>query len=128
MTKQAFYTRLTLFTLALAGILFLIQSKYDISQLIWGALAYFALLTMAVYVISQSGLKKDNKTFITRTYGAIGIRFLFSLFPLIIYFIFSPQKQLSFAFAYMFLYFFYTSFEIYCLVVNLRPDSNKPTE
>ncbi len=128
MKKQKFYSTLILFTIIIALILLIIQSKHDISQLIWVALLYFIFLTIVVYIVTQSGLKKDNKTFITRTYGAIGIRFLFSLFPLLIYFIFSTQKQLSFVLVYMFLYFFYTSFEIYCLVVNLRPDSKKPTE
>ncbi|OYU96875.1 MAG: hypothetical protein CFE21_00900 [Bacteroidetes bacterium B1(2017)] len=96
-----------------------------LSNLAWLALAYFLLLTLVTYKITYSALPKDNKTFIYRTYSAIGIRFVFSIFPLFIYLIFSPERQLAFAVVYLFLYFFYTAFEIYFLVVNLRPDLKK---
>ncbi len=125
MSKATYYKQLTLFTLIVAVILFLVQFKYDISQYIWLCLAYFFLLTVGVNFVLKSGLNKSNTTFITRTYSAIGIRFLFSLIPLILYFMLAVKVQLMFAIAYLFLYFFYTMFEIYCLVVNLRPDSKK---
>jgi hypothetical protein len=125
MGNNKFLIRLLVFTLALAIPVFLVQQKYDISPVIWLALGYFALLTLVVYRIAVSGLKKDNKTFMVRVNGAIGIRFLFSVFPLAIYLFFSPRKEIPLLFCYLFLYFFYTAFEIYHLVVNLRPDSNK---
>lgn len=102
-----------------------LQTSIQLSNLAWLALIYFLLLTLVTYKITQSGMPKDNKTFIIRTYSAIGIRFVFSIFPLFIYLIFSPERQLSFAVVYLFLYFFYTAFEIYFLVVNLRPDLKK---
>jgi hypothetical protein len=98
------------------------QTKIQLSNLVWIALAYYFFLTLVTYKIMNSGFPKDNKTFITRMYSAIGIRFVFSIFPLFIYLIFSPERELSFAVVYLLLYFFYTAFEIYYLVVNLRPE------
>jgi hypothetical protein len=128
MNKLQFFPSLVILTGVLA--LFILgfqhlQSQVSLSNLVWGALIYYFLLTAFTYKISYSGLPKDNNTFITRIYGAIGIRFLFSIFPLFIYLIFSPERQLSFAIVYLFLYFFYTAFEIYFLVVNLRPVQKK---
>ena len=128
MNKLKFYPSLIILT-GVLGLLILsfqkFQTQIDLSNLIWIALMYYLLLTAITHKISNSGLPKDNKTFIIRTYSAIGIRFIFSIFPLIIYLIFSPERQLSFAVVYLFLYFFYTAFEIYFLVVNLRPDLKK---
>ncbi len=128
MKKSTFIKSLLILTAVLAVMLFCFQQfvpSTPLSNLVWPALFYFFLLTLVTYKITQSGLPKDNKTFITRTYSAIGIRFIFSIFPLFIYLIFSPERQLSFAVVYLFLYFFYTAFEIYFLVVNLRPDLKK---
>jgi hypothetical protein len=128
MKKTNFIPSLLTLT-ALQGVLLFCFQQFVtsilLSNLAWLALIYFFLLTLVTYKITQSGLPKDNKTFITRTYSAIGIRFVFSIFPLFIYLIFSPERQLSFAVVYLFMYFFYTAFEIYFLVVNLRPDLKK---
>lgn len=130
MKKDNFYPRLIVFTIIMAVLLFLIQNfqqKIAIGNLCWGALIYFFLLTLIVYRISYSALSKKNEIFLGRIYSAIGIRFVFSVFPLIIYLIFVPVRQIPFIIVYLFLYFFYTAFEIYYLVVNLRPDSKKIT-
>ncbi len=128
MKKTNFIPSLLALTALQGVLLFCFQqfvTSISLSNLAWLALIYFFLLTLVTYKITQSGLPKDNKTFITRTYSAIGIRFVFSIFPLFIYLIFSPERQLSFAVVYLFMYFFYTAFEIYFLVVNLRPDLKK---
>ena len=120
-----FIRSLLLFTLAM-GLLILgynfIGAVHPMSWLIWPALFYYSLLTLVVYFISASAMQKDNKTFITRIYSAIGIRMVFSLFPLGIYLWLSQQKNMPFILAYLILYFFFTAFEIYLLVSNLRPD------
>lgn len=128
MKKNNFYSRLILFSLFIAIVLFIIQSvqqKFVIDYLCWGALIYFFLLTIVIYKISYSALSKKNEIFLGRIYSAIGLRFVFSIFPLIIYMIFVTERQIPFIIVYLLLYFFYTAFEIYFLVVNLRPDSKK---
>jgi hypothetical protein len=128
MIKNKFYSSLSILTLVMVILIFCFQqfqNSISVNNFVWIALVYFLLLTLLTYKITNSGLPKDNKTFITRTYSAIGIRFIFSIFPLFIYLIFSPIRELSFIVVYLLLYFFYTAFEIYYLVVNLRPDLKK---
>lgn len=128
MVKNKFYSSLILLTSVMAVLIFCfqhLQNSISLNNFVWVALVYFLMLTLVTYKITNSGLPKDNKTFITRTYSAIGIRFIFSIFPLFIYLIFSPIRELSFVVVYLLLYFFYTAFEIYYLVVNLRPDLKK---
>lgn len=122
MTTRQFYTKWLFLSAILALIAYLAQEKYAISFLIWAAFVYHALLALVTYYIANSGIKKDNKTFVTRIYGSIGIRFVFSIFPMLIYLLFSNVKEIPWVISYVLLYFFYTSFEIYCIVVNLRPD------
>ncbi len=128
MNPALFLKKLITFTLTIAILMLLISQfshTIQVSTWAWAALLYFFLLSLATGLITQSGLQKDNKTFMSRTYGAIGIRFIFSLFPLLIYLLFSNSRDFTLIVIYILLYFFYTSFEIYFLVVNLRPDYKK---
>ena len=114
------------FAVALLILLFqTLQSKIQLSNLIWPALLWFMLLSYITFLITSSTKDKNNKTFITRTYSAIGIRLIFSVFPLIIYLFFYPSFELTLVMAYFLLYLLFTSFEIYFLVITLRPDSKK---
>jgi hypothetical protein len=125
MSKFNFHKSLVALTLICGLLIFAFQSfqsKWVLDSLVWISLFYFFCLTWLTFKIANSGFKKDNKTFITRIYGAIGIRFIFSISPLIIYLIFYPKREMPFIIAYLLLYFFYTAFEIYYLVVNLRPE------
>ena len=128
MISQSFYKIISLTSLVLAifiGCIDYFNGSFSNSLLVWAALIYLYLLSCVIYFVSHSGLKKDNKTFITRIFSSMGIRFIFSLFPLLIYLIFMPSKDIYFIIMYLFLYFCYTAFEIYFLVANLRPDSKK---
>lgn len=125
MSKPRFFPALLILTLVMGVVLVIAQQQVAITNLAWAALVYFFLLTLVLYKIAYSALPKDNKTFLTRIYSVIGLRFLFSLFPLLIYLLFANKPELSFAVFYLLLYFFYTAFEIYFLVVNLRPDLKK---
>lgn len=117
-----FLLKLAIFSIFLAIMLFFAAGKFQISNIIWFGYGYLVILSAVSYLIAYSGLKKDNKTFLTRIYGSIGIRFVFSIFPLIIYLIFSNIKDIYGIIAYVLIYFFLTSFEIYHLVINLRPE------
>ncbi len=128
MKKNKFYLSLGLFTIVLAVILFIVQNfqlKIEIGNLSWAALIYFSVLTLVIYKISYSALDKNNKTFLWRIYSAIGLRLIFSVFPMIIYVFFVREHQISFIIVYLLMYFFYTAFEIYCLVITLRPIQKK---
>ena len=119
-----FTKTLLLLALCCACVIGLIQTAqhyFVLSNLVWIALLYYVLLSYITFRITHSSINKDNKTFFTRTYSAIGIRFLFSLFPLILYMLFSPSVSLPLVVVYLLFYLLFTSFEIYFLVVNLRP-------
>lgn len=90
------------------------------------ALLYYSLLSWITFRITHSAITKNNKIFFARVYSAIGIRFVFSLFPLVIYMFFIPAISIPFVITYLLFYLLFTSFEIYFLVVNLRPDFNQP--
>ena len=116
------------FTIILAiviGLLQNLQHTIHISNLIWAALLYYFSLSYITFRITSSTVDKSNKTFITRTYSAIGIRLIFSIFPLIIYMFFYADIEVPFVISYFLLYLLFTSFEIYFLVITLRPDSKK---
>lgn len=128
MIKTLFFKKLSSFTVFLACLILIIQNFQDklvLGNLIWASLLYYYLLSLSTGLITISGMKKNNKTFITRTYSSIGIRFIFSIFPLAIYLFFSATQEIPLIVAYLLLYFLYTSFEIYFLVITLRPDSKK---
>src|SRR4051812_47525071 len=102
-----FLKRLSVLAFLVAGILFCIQhfqKKVVLGDMVWAALFYFFLLSVSTWAITRSGLSKNNKTFITRTYSAIGIRFIFSIFPLAIYLFFYPVLEIPFIIAYVLLY------------------------
>lgn len=114
--------KLVLFSLPIALLVFAIQHFFSMHSGIFAAQAYMILLTLINFKIAESGVKKDNQTFIKRIYGSMAIRFLFALFPLLLYFIFVRVKEIPLVLTYVLLYLFYTSFEIYLLVAKLRPD------
>lgn len=120
--------RLVLFTAVIMVLMAIADGLWDklhFSMMSWMAPLYYLLLTAITGLITGSGLKKDNKSFMTRTYASIGLRLVFSVFPLFIYLFTVGADDLDFIILFILLYFFYTSFEIYSLVVNLRPDSKK---
>lgn len=128
MFSNPFVRSISILALVLGlGMLFFnqFQSKWNLGWLSWISLLYYYLLSLVIYLVSASGIKKDNKTFITRVYSSIGLRFVFSLGPIFIYLLFSPVKEMSFIISYLLFYLFFTAFEIYFLVVNLRPDSTQ---
>ena len=128
-TTVAHFTKtLLVLTLCCACVIGLIQTAqhfFVLSHLIWLALLYYALLSYITFRITHSSVNKDNKTFVTRTYSAMGIRFLFSLFPLVLYVLFSASVSLPFVVAYLLFNLLFTYFEIYFVIITLRPDFKK---
>lgn len=116
--------KLILFSLFLTFSVSMCSMLFPLHIGIYLAQAYLFLLTFINFKIAESGVKKDNQTFIKRIYGSMAIRILFGLFPLLLYFIFVKTKDIPLVLCYVVLYLFYTTFEIYLLVSKLRPDLN----
>jgi len=92
---------------------------------IWGAFAFFVILTLVIFAISTRALKMNVKNSMTLIFGAMFFRLFLSLIFLIGYLVISGKKDIPFAVGFMALYLLFQVFEIYHLVANLRPDLKK---
>ncbi|MFT4522520.1 MAG: hypothetical protein ACI8ZN_001470 [Bacteroidia bacterium] len=121
---KQFLIRWVILIVASIGILVLIHNAADeqIENWTWGAVLFYSLLTLFLYSLSDKLLKSGSKMFITYVYGSTFIRFLFSIFFIIIYLITNDLVSKSFIFSFIGLYLLFTTFEIYHLVVKLRTE------
>lgn len=88
----------------------------------WFALGFFFLLNLLVNFLSQTALKGSQKSFVTFVYGSTGIRFIFSIFFIVIYLMVSDIMDKMVIGVFLFLYLLFTSFELYHLVAKLRAE------
>jgi hypothetical protein len=87
------------------------------------AIAFFAILTAAIYPIAKIGrTQNDGYAFITTAYITIGMRFVLSMCYIIFYKLTHDKYDIGFIFAFFISYIFYTVFEITSLTGKLRPD------
>jgi hypothetical protein len=79
-----------------------------------------AIITLLIYYLSDIGIKKggDNQTFILL--AAISIRLIFTLFFLFILTQKTKVESILFVINFFSVYLLFTTFEIYCLLRNLR--------
>jgi len=66
--------------------------------------------------------KAKGGRFVTLFMGTLALRMFFCIAFLVLYLIFSRQKDIPFICYYLLLYLFYSAFEIYLLLSNLRAD------
>jgi hypothetical protein len=121
----SFLLKLSGLTLFISGIIFVLLKNvptYNPGSSIWIAVAFFYLLTLVLYSMAMMGLKRSQKTFIVSVLGSMTLRFIFSILFLVIYLIINPEKNKAFIISFLFLYLFYTIFEIIQLVRKLRPE------
>lgn len=124
----SFILKLTGLTIIITGIIFVLLNNvkaYNPGPFIWIAVAFFYLLTLALYSMAMMGLKRSQKTFTVSVLGSMTLRFIFSLLFLVIYLIINPEKNKAFIISFLFLYLFYTIFEIFQLVRKLRPEKSR---
>lgn len=86
----------------------------------WKVYGFMAIITLLVYYLSDIGIKKggDNQTFILL--AAISIRLIFTLFFLVILTQKTKVESILFVINFFSVYLLFTTFEIYCLLRNLR--------
>ncbi|MBI1307664.1 MAG: hypothetical protein GC181_13760 [Bacteroidetes bacterium] len=88
----------------------------------WGALAFFLSLTLFLNWLGDYMMTKGSRTFLNFVYGSTFIRFIFSIFFIVIYLIVNEVVDKYFIFTFGLLYLFYTAFEIFHLVTKLRAE------
>jgi hypothetical protein len=84
-----------------------------------------AIITLVVYYLSEIGIKKggDHQSFILL--AAISIRLILTLFFVVIFTQKTKVDSLLFIINFFSVYLLFTTFEIYCLLRNLRHQIKK---
>src|SRR6185312_12765480 len=123
MKNKAFYRNFILLFLGVCIFIYVgIRSDFKwIHPYVWIIQFYFLVITLLTHFISSKGLKKITEFHIFYM-ASMGIRFLVSLFFIFVSLWFSEGGHIVFVVDFFILYFLYTSFEIYFLLTNLRPD------
>ena len=123
-----FYIYLFILTVVLGAISYTTYSLIlERSWSIWSvsALFFFMLLTSLTYFITDMGFRRNSQTFFRGLYGSIGLRFLFSIFFIVIYLIINEVKDKMFIVEFLLFYLFFTMFEIFHLVAKLRSEKKR---
>lgn len=126
-----FYLYLLILTLFLAGLLAAAQTLlgwYGQGNLIWFALGFYVLLSVVSFQYTLSAKHLENNRFVGRFLMTTGMRIILCAIFLAIYLIISVEREQSFVLTFMCLYLFYTIFEIYHLVIKLRPEKKSEVE
>lgn len=126
-TKNNFYYGivliLALFYLAQWTLVKMGKPDY-VSPFYWWIQAYSVAIALIGHWLTSKGLSKRND-FHLYFMGSMTIRMLAALFFLLIFVLYLSEKQDVFVINFIVAYFAYTGFEIYYLLTNLRPDSEK---
>jgi len=126
-TKNSFYYGivliLALFYLVQLTLLKMGKADY-VSPFFWWIQGYSVLITLLSHWITSKGLSKRND-FHLYFMGSMTIRMLAAMFFLLAFVLYLAEKQEVFVINFIVAYFAYTGFEIYYLLTNLRPDSEK---
>jgi hypothetical protein len=126
-TKNSFYygivLLLALFYMAQVALVKMGKPDY-ISPFFWWIQGYSVLITLISHWLTSKGLSKRND-FHLYFMGSMTIRMLAAMFFLLVFVLYLSDNQEVFVLNFIVAYFAYTGFEIYYLLTNLRPDSDK---
>ncbi|HCS21613.1 MAG TPA: hypothetical protein DIW47_13830 [Bacteroidetes bacterium] len=123
MTFGKFTLRLAAFSALLAVILQLIFTNTSLlPKVLWWAFGYMVVITLIIYYISVFSLKMNVKNSMSLILGSMFFRLFSSLLFLIIYMVITGSRDIPYVVGFMCLYLLFQVFEIYHLLVNLRPD------
>ncbi|MFM9945826.1 MAG: hypothetical protein ACKVQB_11410 [Bacteroidia bacterium] len=125
-----FYTQLFLITLICGAILFIsdVTGFTHIGLIGWIALAFFAILTTVLTNMSLRSAAKSDSRFVTGVMGGVGLRMMFCVLFVIIYWVTAKERNTFFIIYFFILYLFFTVFEIKFLLSKLRPDNKNGIE
>lgn len=85
-------------------------------------LLFFAMLTLASFLLSYRSLGKDRFTFVNTAYGTFSLRMFATVLYIFFYLRDRGTYSKSFILFIFAVYIFYTLFEIYYLTAKLHPD------
>lgn len=121
---QKFFKQLSILTISAGGVLVLVHFLFNqpVDSWTWLGFAFFVSMTIFLYWLAEKAMSRSHKTFLNFVYGSSLIRFIFSIFFIVIYLIINEVAGRSFIFSFLFLYLLFTSFEIFHLVAKLRSE------
>jgi len=82
------------------------------------------MISILSHLISQIGIK-NNGEFHVFYLGSMAVRFILSLFFILLSLVYLSENKIIYAANFFILYITYASFEIYHLLRNLRADSQR---
>lgn len=126
MQKNRFWVEFLGFTLFVFGLIqvFSYYKSEWVSDIYWVILGFFVLISLIAHFVAQIGVK-NREDFHMYYFVSMGIRFFISLFFIVLSAILLQDGRVTYVLNFFVIYILYTSFEIYHLIRNLRPDSGK---
>ena len=91
----------------------------------WLIFGFMAGITVIVYLVSWLGIKNGGQGQVMMTLGGVVIRLIMSMFMVLFYLETFEVDPIIFIVNFFSVYFLFTVFEIYCLLVNLRHQIKK---
>ena len=113
---------LTLVTIGLSMVLDNSMERIDLGDFTWIIPIFYFVLTIISYSIIYFGKSGRQATFFARMAGGMMLRMFLCIIFITIYLYFSEVTNIPVVIYFMFLYFIYTTFEIYDLVYKLRTE------
>jgi hypothetical protein len=124
-----FYVGLLLIVIITCGTTFIVEqlTVYQL-QTTYFAIGFYTLLTWVAFQLAMLGKDKSNKTFMRAFFSSLYLHLFLSIGFILIWLIFSKERNIPFIISYLILYILFTVFEVLSLLNNLRPISkNKPS-
>lgn len=128
MTFSRFLTLFSLIILVSGGAAILIESLTEGEVLIpkfWVLFGFLTFLTIIAFWAASLGIKKGGEISVYAIMGSVILKLLFSMVVVLVYLLRIKVNGIDFATQFFSVYFLFTAFEVYCLLVNLRHQNKR---
>ncbi|TAH25265.1 MAG: hypothetical protein EAZ07_07685 [Cytophagales bacterium] len=129
-TLYNYYTMLLIISIVIFSLFYItsnfISKEYIYSEF-WLIQFFILVITILGHLISSIGLNSKSGMHLFSMAG-MSLRFFLSLIFIFISVFVLKLESVAYVLNFFILYFVYTSFEIYFLLRNLRPDSKKKVQ
>lgn len=129
MDLKKFFSLFFIFTGVLIIISWILKEQLNLGDYFipkyWVIFGFMAGITIMVFVLSWFGIKNGGEGQVLTSLVGIVIRLLFSMLIVLFYLNTNKVDPIIFVINFFSLYFLFTAFEIYCLLINLRHQIKK---
>jgi hypothetical protein len=117
---SAYLVLLGILIISVIGLKAIFPSQNIFIESFWGMFIFFAGITYIAYIVAYIGIKRNPEAGVLSILGAITLKMLFCFALVLIYRLKEMEMGLVFLLNFFSLYLLFTTFEIYCLLRNLR--------